>query len=345
MIGEIDKYGATKLKGSINSSNPKEFTDLDLSFSNLELNSFSGYSASFAGHEIESGKLYLDLGYDIINSEVKGSNSIIIKQMKLGREIEDENITSIPLGFIIGLLEDSDGVIDIDMPVEGNVDEPDFKYGALIFKTFTNLLWKAVTSPFSFLGSMMGMDGDTLEYGEFEVGESNILPPEREKLDKIAKMMIKRPKISLAIGGRYDDVLDVKALKMEKLISLVVKKSGIKNRDQHESVMTDDMLEDIYKEMRDDDKIEKIEEALEKKYEDDAFEIAYHKALIRETVAIQDVTLKELVALAKNRAMIMKNYLILEKNIDASRVDLLEIKNVDESSDKIVKVKFEIEVK
>ena len=345
ILGEIDKYGAMKLKGSLNSSNPKKFTDLDLSFSNLALNSFSGYSASFAGHEIESGKLYLDLGYDIVNSDIKGSNNIVIKKMKLGREIEDENVTSIPLGFIIGLLEDSDGVIDIDMPVEGNVDEPDFKYGTLIFKTFTNLLWKAVTSPFSFLGSMMGIDGDALEYGEFEVGQDNILPPEREKLDQIAKMMIKRPKVSLGIAGRYDEHKDREALKLEKLITLVVKKSGLKNRDEHESAMTDDMLEDIYEEMRNDDRLEKVEDALKKKYKNEAFEVAYHKALIHETIAIQVVSDEELIALAKSRAAMMRNYLLMEKNIDISRVNLLEVKNVDESSEKSVKIKLQIEVK
>ncbi len=343
--GEIDQYGATKLKGSINSSNPEKYTDIDFSFSNLALNSLTGYSASFAGHEIDSGKLYLDLGYDIIDSELKGSNSIIIKKMKLGNEVKDENTTSLPLGFIIGLLEDSDGVIDIDMPVEGNVDEPDFKYGSFVFKTFGNLLLKAVTSPFSFLGSMMGMDGDALEYAQFEVGKYNILPPEREKLDKIAKMMIKRPKISLAIGGQYDKNLDLKALKIKKLISLVVKKSGIKNRDKQESAMTTELLEDIYEESKDDDKLEKIKDTLDKEFEGEVLKRVYNKALIKEVIAIQMVTPQELANLANSRAEIVKNYLLLEKNINPSRVNLIEVKSINDSSEKFVKIKFEIEVK
>ncbi len=345
MIGEIDKYGSTKLTGSLNSSNPKAFTNLNLSFSNLDLHSFTGYSASFAGHEIESGKLYLDLGYDLLNSEIKGSNSIILKQMKLGREIKGENITSIPLGFIIGLLEERDGVIDIDMPVKGNVDKPDFKYGTLIFETFRNLLWKAGTSPFSFLGSMMGIDGDTLTYGKFEAGEDNILPPERKKLNKIAKMMIKKPKISLGIAGRYDEELDTKALKVEKLISLVVKKSGVKNRNEHKSAMTDEMLEDIYEELRDDDKLDKMQEALEKKYKGEELERAYHQALIEEAIAVQVVSVEELNNLAQSRSDVIRNYLISEKKIELSRINLLPIEKVEEHSGKYVRIKFEIEVK
>jgi uncharacterized protein involved in outer membrane biogenesis len=85
LSGEVDKYGSTKLKGSINSANPKEFTDLSFNFKNLELNAMSGYSSSFAGYEIDSGKLYLDLGYKIAHSQLKGENSVIIKQIKLGK--------------------------------------------------------------------------------------------------------------------------------------------------------------------------------------------------------------------------------------------------------------------
>lgn len=345
--GEVDKYGATKLKGSINSSNPKKYTNLDFSFTNLELSALSGYSASFAGYKLKSGKLFLDLGYDIVDSKIKGSNNIMIKKIELGDKIEDENTTSIPLGFIVALLEDSDGIIDIDMPVEGNVDAPDFKYGSFVFKTFGNLLLKAVLSPFSFLGSMMGMDGDELASLEFEVGKTNILPPQREKLDKVAKMMLKRPKISLSIGGRYDPIADRKELQVQKLITLVLEKSGIKNRDEHKSAMTIEVLEDIYEELRDDGKLQKIKETLEKKYIDNEkeFQKVYLQRAIDKTVALQVVSKDELQNLAKQRANIIKNYLVTSKNISSSRVVIKNIQGTNDTEDKKVKIDMEIVVK
>ena len=345
IVGEVDKYGSTKLKGSINSGNPKAYTDLDFSFRNLELNSVSGYSASFAGHEIDAGKLYLNLGYDIIDSELVGKNSIIIKNIELGKEFEDENITSLPLGFVIALLEDSDGIIDIDMPVEGNVDEPDFKYGALVWKTFGNLILKAVTSPFKFLGSMMGVDGEELEYVDFESGLANILPPEKEKLDIIAKMMIKRPKISLLLGGRYDEISDKKALQKEKLITLVVQKSGIKNREKHKSAMTTELLEEIYEELRDDKKIQKIRKKLKKEYKKEELERAYFSLLIKECINIQPLTIDELKTLGATRAAKLKSYLVEVKAVESSRVSVSEVVAVDEHDEKWVKTKLKVNVK
>ena len=343
--GEIDKYGSTKLEGSINSANPKEYVDLDFNFKNLELNSLSGYSASFAGHEIDSGKLYLDLGYDVKNSELLGSNSVMIKQIQLGREIDDENVTSLPLGFVIGLLEDSEGIIEIDMPVEGNLDEPNFKYGALVMNTLGNLILKAVSSPFTFLGSMMGIDGEALEYAEFEKGSRAILPPEREKLDQIAKMMSKRPKINLALTPTYDEVADTRAIQTQKLIDLVVKESGIKNKKDHETVMTTNMLEDIYEEIKDDDTLDELEDRLEKEYKGNEFDRAYFSALLELCKDIQVVTKVELENLAKARTDAMLNYLVTGKSVEATRVMLNPIVGINEPEEKLVKQKLSIEVK
>jgi len=335
--GEVDKYGATKLKGSINSANPKEFTDLTFNFKNLDLHSLSGYSATFAGYEIDEGKLFLDLGYKIKNSELLGANSVIIKNIKLGKENEDENVTKLPLGFVIGLLEDSDGVIDIDMPVEGNVDEPDFKYGALVWKTFGKLIVRAVSSPFRFLGSLMGIDGDALEYAEFEAGSSKISPTEREKLDNISKMMIKRPKVVLNITPIYDAVLDKKALQRYKLINLVMKKSGVTNEEEHQTAMTVDMLEEIYKEFKDDDGLDKLKE--------ESGDRDYLNGLIQLCTNIQEVSVDELEDLAHKRVLAIQNYLINDKSIEASKIKIQEMKKVDKSEEKLVKIGLKVEVK
>ncbi|MFK5938481.1 MAG: DUF748 domain-containing protein [Sulfurimonas sp.] len=342
--GEVDKYGSTKLKGSINGANPKEYTDLDFNFKNLELNSLSGYSASFAGHEIESGKLYLDLGYKIQNSQLLGKNSVMIKSIKLGKETEDENVTVLPLGFVIALLEDSDGIIDIDMPVEGNLDEPDFKYGALVWKTFGNLMLSAVTSPFRFLGSMMGIDGDALEFAEFEFANNTILPPQREKLDNIAKMMIKRPKIKLHLAPTYDIIRDKRALQLQKLVTLILKKSNIKTREDSANAMSKDILESIYKEKKNDDKLAKLEEELHAKYKDENFNREYKKALIKLCSNLQIVSKEELEALAHSRVSAIKSYLTNEKEVAKQRMIQDEIKVVENKDKKILKLDLTIKV-
>ena len=344
MVGEVDKYGSTKLIGSVDSSNPKSYTDLDFNFRNLELKSLSGYSAEFAGYKIDNGKLFLDLGYKIVNSELLAKNSLLIKNIELGDKIGDENSSSLPLGFAIALLEDSNGIIDIDMPVEGNVDAPDFKYGTLVWKTFGNLIVKAVASPFKSLGSMMGLDGEKLEYVEFEPGVATILPPEREKLDSITKIMLKRPKIALKIIPQYDEVLDAWILKQQKLVQLVMKKSGIKNKKEYQSAMNINLLEDIYAELNPKIKPQVIQKSLEKTYKGAELKREYLRALMKETTEMQVVSLEELQVLASKRAGLLKEYLVEIKGINSKKVVLGSVQNVEEGLEKWVRTKLEIAI-
>jgi len=343
--GEVDAYGSTKIKGSLDSFNPKKFTDMNVNFQNLDLSAMSGYSASFAGYTIESGKLFLDLGYKITDSKLLASNNVVIKHIKLGKEIEGDDVKHLPLGFVLGLLEDSNGIIDIELPIEGDLDKPDFKYGKIVWNTLANLITKAVTSPFRFLGSMLGIDTQKLSALHFEYAKAEITPPEREKLDTIVKIMKKRPKILLALTPVYDSVADKKALQLQKLIARVMQKSGDENIHNSKNALTIEMLEDIYSDMKDDDKAAKLKKELRKKYEDDeVFERAYQNALIELVQSTQDVSEAELVSLAKQRAMAIQNYL-MEKGIVLTRIVLNDVKSVNAEAKEGVELPLSIEVK
>jgi uncharacterized protein involved in outer membrane biogenesis len=340
--GEVDKYGSTKIKGSIDTSNIKSYTDIGVNFRNLALDSYSGYSAQFAGYKIDKGKLFLDLEYKIYDSQLLGKNSLIIKQIELGDEIEDENITKLPLSFAIALLEDSDGIIDINMPVEGDMDNPDFKYGALVLKTFANLIVKAVASPFKFLGEAMGFDGDKLKFAEFEPAKDTILAPEREKLDNIAKMLIKKPKISFGIVGAYDEKKDRYGLQVEKLKKDVLKRSD----NEQKTGMTVDVLEEIYVAHEGEEKLDKLKESLKKKYEKDAvFNAEYEKEILNRAILTKNVSEDELKILAQKRADALKNYLVQNKNIDENRIVIEPIQSVESETEKYVQMPLKIVVK
>ncbi|MBN2781644.1 MAG: DUF748 domain-containing protein [Campylobacterales bacterium] len=341
--GEVDKYGSVKLKGSVDAGDIKKYMDLDLNFRNLDLSSISGYSAVFAGHKIVDGRLFLDLGYEIMDSKLNSSNSIIIKNIKLGEEYKDSNTTPLPLRFAIALLEDSDGVIDIDMPIQGDIDNPDFKYRALVFKTFFKLIGSAVTSPFRFLGAILGVDGDKLSYMEFEKGKSYLIPSEKEKLENISKIMIKKPKISIAITPTYDEIFDRYEIQKEKFIDIVVKKANLESRKNHINALNIELLENIYKELDKDANIENLKDELKQKYDDKEFESEYLKRLQKLCIDGQKVTKDELENLAKNRVQVITEYLINDKKVDAHRFKTKEVKVLNLKETNYIKLDLKIE--
>lgn len=343
--GVVDKYGSAKIKGSINTANPKKYTDMRLKFSNLALNNLTAYSATFAGYKIESGKLFVKLGYKIDDSKLDASNNVIIKKIELGDTVKEANVTVWPLRFAVALLEDSDGVIDIDLPIQGDLDNPDFKYGTVIWKVLGNLVTKAVTAPFKLLGSMLGFDGDALESIDFEAGKVLLLPPEIEKLDKLTQAMQKRLKLVLNVSGTYDIATDKKALQRQKLIELIVKKSGATNELERRNAINAEMLEAIFLSYSNRENLEKIKEEFQAEYQDiKKFNEKYTAKLAQEDSKFMPVSQEELTALGMQRAKAIAEYLVKGQLLDASRVVLNPVSSVDEDS-KEVKTKLAINVK
>src|SRR6266581_5570810 len=200
--GQVDDYGLARAVGQIDLFNPSDFTDLKVLFRNVEMTRLTPYSATFAGRKIASGKLSLDLEYKIDKHQLHGDNKIIMDQLTLGERVEAPEAKNLPLDLAIAILQDSDGRIDLGLPVAGSLDDPQFSYGQIVWKAILNVMTKIVTAPFRALRALFG-GGEKFENIAFEAGEAQLTPPEREKLVRLAGALHKRPGLSLAVHGVY----------------------------------------------------------------------------------------------------------------------------------------------
>jgi len=213
--GRVDDYGTANVDGELNTSDPKGFTNISVVFRNVEMSRLTPYSGKFAGRKIDSGKLSVDLKYKIDKSQLAGDNKLVVERLTLGEKVQSPEAVDLPLDLAIALLEDSNGVIDLGLPVSGDLDSPEFSYGALIWKAVTNLLTKIVTSPFRALGALLpgGGEEDAFNSIAFAAGRPDVPPPEKEKLAKLAGALEKRPQLKLSVQGRYNPEIDRAELK------------------------------------------------------------------------------------------------------------------------------------
>ena len=198
--GVVDDYGQARAAGQVELGNPTNSLDLRVQFRNVEMTRLTPYTAHFAGRKIDSGKLSLDLRYRIRQRQLEGENQVIMDQLTLGERIESPAAQDLPLDLALALLRDASGRIDLGLPVAGSLDDPQFSYGAIIWKVIANLLTKIATAPFRALGALFG-GGETIEEIAFEPGMARLAPPEREKLARLAEALGKRPGLILAVGG------------------------------------------------------------------------------------------------------------------------------------------------
>ena len=211
--GYVDEYGTAKIRGVIRPEDFGRSSDVEMVFRNLEMKNLSPYSGKFAGRLIKSGKFSADLKYQIQDYKMTGDNKIVLQNLALGEYVAEQGAANLPLDLAIALLKDSNGRIDIGLPITGDLNDPQFSIGPVIWQLFTNMITKVATAPFSALGNMFGGETENFDAVEFAPGSAELPPPEKEKLLKLADVLKNRPQLKLIIQGRYSPEADGKEFK------------------------------------------------------------------------------------------------------------------------------------
>jgi hypothetical protein len=330
--GKVDDYGSARIRGSIQPFRATDFTDLKLAFRNLEMNRLTPYSGKFAGRKIDSGKMSVDLEYKIKNRQLSGENKFVINTLKLGERVESPDAVSLPLDLAIALLEDSNGVIDLDLPISGSLDDPQFSYGKIIWKAIVNVIGKVATAPFRALGKLLGISSDKLEAVDFDPGFAALAPPEQEKLKAIADAMSKRPALALRIAPAFDPVADKAALQETATRRDVLLEMGLTLKEgeppgpldlNNVKVQTaiENLLKDRKGEKRNLKALDTMKDYFRKSKPED---IPKYETMLQELKTTAKITDADLVALAQARAAAMQAYLVDKGGLAAGRVSVME---------------------
>ena len=219
LSAKIDKVAPLKISGTMNLLTDDTFTDLTMKFDNVDLTAAAPYSGKYAGYMIRKGKLFLDLAYKVSAKQLEAENKVQIDQLTFGEKTDSPDATSLPVPFAVALLKDRNGRIGIDLPIRGDLKDPDFKYGKAVWSTLGNLLTKMVASPFSMMGSLLpgGGDGEELQRLTFAPGSTALAPTEMKKIDALMKGLEERPGLRLEITGTADPTRDREAVAAQRL--------------------------------------------------------------------------------------------------------------------------------
>jgi hypothetical protein len=209
--GAVDAFSPVSIKGQVNLLGAPLYTDLALDFRNMELSIFNPYSGKFAGYNITKGKLTTELHYKVDGRKLDAQHHIVIDQLEFGEKTDSKDAVSLPIKLAVALLKDRNGVIDLNLPVTGSLDDPKFRLGPIIWKVFVNILEKAVTAPFALLGSLFG-GGPDLQFIDFRPGASTVDDSQADKIKAIVKALQGRPQLKIEVPIAAVPELDRPAL-------------------------------------------------------------------------------------------------------------------------------------
>ncbi|MEX0332749.1 MAG: DUF748 domain-containing protein [Puniceicoccaceae bacterium] len=216
--GKLSDGTQLAVSGEINPLQEDRFSDVTVRFDGFNLTEVSPYSAKFTGYPLSKGKLSFDLSYQISQAQLSGENLMTIDQLTLGEKVPSEDAVNLPVPLAVSLLKDSKGVIEIDVPVSGDLNDPEFSFGRVIGRALFNLITKLVTSPFSILGGLVPGGGEMdLSQVAFLPGSTSLDEQGLETLNVLATALRERPNLNLEIIGRAGGIEETETLKRTKL--------------------------------------------------------------------------------------------------------------------------------
>jgi len=339
--------------------------DLRTVFRNVEMQPMTPYSATFAGRKIASGRLSLDLEYKIKEGKLEGNNKVLLDKFTLGERVEAPNALHLPLDLAIALLTDSQGKIDVAVPVSGDVNSPKFSYGHLIWQAIVTVIKNIVTAPFRALGALLGGGTAKLDAIAFDPGSARVLPTELDKLKKVAEALKQRPKLKVIVDGRYQAATDGEALRSEKVRRELAAEQKVTLAPGEEpgpvafdNAKAQRALEKLMTARAGKDAMAQFTAEFEKKAGRKASRVnpalalfgkgsddrEFYEALYRRLVELHPLPDAELQALGRERAAAVSRALVKDAGIEAARVAAGKTEATGEAPQNTVETKLRLDV-
>lgn len=211
---KVDNVGPVDITGTINPFSKGQTNEIKIAVNDVDLTPLSSYSGKYAGYRIAKGKVSVALAYHLHGRDLKSENVITVDQFKFGEKVNSPDATKLPVKLGVAVLQDRNGKIVLDVPIDGTLDNPDFHLGKVIWATIRNNVGKAITSPFAVLGALFGGGkGEEIRYEDFTAGSADLAAASKEKLDVIVKALYERPGLQLEISGSVDTNADLDGLR------------------------------------------------------------------------------------------------------------------------------------
>lgn len=208
IAGKVDQYAPVSIKGSLTPFDPLQSLDIATRFRQVELTTLTPYSGKFAGYRIRKGRLDLDLHYRIQQGQLNAENKVVVEQLQLGEKVDSPDAVDLPVRLAVALLKDTKGTISIELPVQGNLNDPQFSVMPIIWQTLRNLVLRAAQAPFKFIAGLVGGDQVDLSQVRFAPASSELDGEARQALDTLVSALQQRPALQLEVEGMSASAAD-----------------------------------------------------------------------------------------------------------------------------------------
>lgn len=169
---------------------------------NVDMEGLSTYVEHYTAFPIESGNMTFRSQNVVSNGELSGVNQLGTYNFVVGKR--DKSLDAeykVPLKLGVYLLTDKDDHIDVDLPITGNIDSPEFSFRKVLWRALGNLLLKVAATPFSW---MSADKQDTFRKIDIDLLVSGLSSEHYARLDAMAEALKQDSSLKVRLTQRIN---------------------------------------------------------------------------------------------------------------------------------------------
>ncbi|KAF0199159.1 MAG: hypothetical protein FD166_784 [Bacteroidetes bacterium] len=194
--------------------NPDGFSEMEIGYSirELLLSDVNPYSVYYVASPFVQGRLSFESKTTIRDHQLKSENILSINQIQVGEKVKNSTAMNLPVKLAVSLLKDLHGNIKLSIPVEGDLNDPTYKWGRALLQVLKNIVVKAAVAPYKLLAGMFGGDEDQYKEIRMKFLQTKLLPSESDKLENLVKALKSKPELAIGLVQLTDSQHETEAL-------------------------------------------------------------------------------------------------------------------------------------
>jgi len=230
----LNEKGQLEAKVRFNPKSPRD-VELDYVISDFMLSDLNIYSKHYVGFPVLYGEMYYKSHMVIQNNQLKADNNLILNNVELGKKTEGQY--NVPLKFALYLLKDNHSIVRLDVPMQGDLNDPGITVNKIVWRTFKNLIVKVATAPVDYLARSISVDPSDIKEIQYDYTDTSLTEAKKRKLDHLLKLEQKKDDLQIQLVY-FDDVeFEKSVIRLQEAGKLFADETGKNPRKNEEEFM------------------------------------------------------------------------------------------------------------